>query len=188
RDTINIGLGIVGSHAQGLPKYFSQFVKMLKHDGILRQNADLSMARGALVPTGGTIKQTVADRCILVGDSAGMVSPLTGGGIHYAMRAAKIAAHVISHGLDADDLSLGKLMRYQRMWQSDFGKDIGPMLLAQRIFTGAFADLLFEIGYRDLDLQRIVSDSMSEGSSDIISIPGLLLKTLKVCVKAAFGF
>ncbi len=184
RDTINIGLGIVGSHAQGLPKYFDQFVKMLKHDGLLRQNLDLSMARGALVPTGGTIKQSVADRCIVVGDSAGMVSPLTGGGIHYAMRAAKMAAQTISQGLDADDLSLGKLMKYQKLWQSDFGKDMGPMLFAQKLFTGAFADLLFEIGSRDAQIQTMVSEAMAE-SSEGISVAKLALRALKVISREA---
>jgi len=186
QDTINVGLGIVGSHSQGLPRYFDYFVKMLKHDGLLRQDANLSNARGALVPTGGTIKQTVADRCILVGDSAGMVSPLTGGGIHYAMRAAKMAALTISQGLEEDNLSNDKLMKYQNMWQSDFGKDMGPMLLAQKLFTGVFTDLLFEIGSRDIHIQRMVSEAMAESSEEGINPIKLALRSLKVILREAF--
>ncbi|MCK5237906.1 MAG: NAD(P)/FAD-dependent oxidoreductase [Candidatus Thorarchaeota archaeon] len=185
QDTINVGLGIVGTHAQGLPGLFRQFIKMLKKDELIPNNADLSNAKGALVPTGGTIKQTVANRCILVGDSAGMVSPLTGGGIHYAMRAAKMAASVTSQGLELDSLDLENLMKYQTMWQSDFGKDFGPMLLAQKIFTGNFTDLLFEIGKRDQGIQMMVSEAMAESSDAGIDVPKLLARTLWVILRNA---
>jgi flavin-dependent dehydrogenase len=114
-----------------------------------------------------------------------MVSPLTGGGIHYAMRAAKFAAQVISQGLEYEKLKANSLMRYQAMWQSDFGKDFRPMLLAQRIFTGNFTDLLFKIGKRDHEIQMMVSDAMAESSDTGIDIPRLLGRTLWVILKSA---
>ncbi|MHA2425034.1 MAG: NAD(P)/FAD-dependent oxidoreductase [Candidatus Thorarchaeota archaeon] len=184
QDTINIGLGIVGTHAKGLPHLFNQFVSMLKRNKLLPHDADLTGAKGALVPTGGTIKQTAANRCILIGDSAGMVSPLTGGGIHYAMRAARFAANVISQGLEDDQLDVSNLMRYQTMWQSDFGKDFGPMLLAQKIFTGNFTDLLFEIGKRDSRIQEMVSEAMAESSDTGIDIPKLLARTIWIILRS----
>ncbi|MFW9850986.1 MAG: NAD(P)/FAD-dependent oxidoreductase [Candidatus Thorarchaeota archaeon] len=186
QETINVGLGVVGSHAQGLPNLFEKFIKLLERDELLPMNADLSGARGALVPTGGTIEQTVTDRCLLVGDSAGMVSPLTGGGIHYAMRAAKIAAYVVSNGLEFDQLDSAYLSRYQKLWQSDFGKDFGPMLLAQKVFTGNFTDLLFEIGKRDQGIQRMVSEAMAESSDTGIDIPRLVARTLSAILRSAF--
>lgn len=185
RETINIGLGIIGTHSKGLPRLFEKFVKMIKKGGFLPYNANLSKAKGALVPTGGTINHTVDNRCLLVGDSAGMVSPLTGGGIHYAMRAAKVAADVISRGLEGNKLNSGNLAEYQKIWQADFGKDMKPMLLAQKLFTGVFTNLLFNIGSRDNKLQEMVSEAMAE-SSEGIKPTKLMLRTLRVLAREAF--
>ena len=184
-DTINVGLGIVGTHAQGLPTRFDAFVRYLKMSDLLPQSSDLSGAKGALVPTAGPIKQTVADRCILLGDSAGHVSPITGGGISYAMRAARFAAHVVVEALEKDILDAATLSRYQRMWQSDFGKEFQNQLLAQKIFTSPFTDLLFHIGSKDEKIQEIVSESMAESSDGEIDVKQLASRTLMVCIREA---
>ncbi len=187
-DTINIGLGIVGTHAQGLPSRFDAFVRFLKMRNLLPQSSDLSGAKGALVPTAGPIKQTVKDRCILLGDSAGHVSPITGGGISYAMRAARFAAHVIVDSLENDVLDSVALSRYQRMWQSDFGKEFQNQLIAQKIFTSPFTDLLFHIGSKDEKIQGIVSESMAESSDGEIDVKQLVSRTLMVCIREALRF
>jgi digeranylgeranylglycerophospholipid reductase len=67
---------------------------------------DLSLARrigtrGGLIPVGGTVRPYATRDVVLVGDAAGLVSPLTAGGIHTALgsgRAAGIA--IASHLLD----------------------------------------------------------------------------------------
>lgn len=185
QETINVGLGIVGKFAQGLPSLFDQFIKLLKHEKLLMTKPDLSRAKGALVPTGGTLNETVSDRCLLVGDSAGMVSPLTGGGIAYAMRAGRYAAAVLKKRLEDDRLTKGDLDVYQTLWMNDFGKDIPNQLLAQKIFTGPLTDTLFEIGRRDEKIQQLVSDSMAESTEDI-DIFSLVSRTLLVCIREAF--
>ena len=67
----------------------------------------------------------------------------------------------------------------------EFGKEINPMLLAQRIFTGSFTDLLFNIASRDKSLQEMVSDAMAE-TSEGINVTKLVAKTLKVICRSAF--
>ncbi len=187
RDTINIGLGIVGTHSQGLPKIFDAFVRHLKREDLLMQNADLSGARGALVPTGGPISKSYVDRCILLGDSVGMVSPLTGGGIAYAMRAAKHATSVLTKALETDDFGSSTLCEYENLWRKDFGNEFNDQLLAQKIFKSPFTDLLFEIGSRDTKIQEMVSEAMAESSDQGIDVKRLVLRTLYVCFKASFG-
>ena len=56
--------------------------------------------RGGVIPIGGLLKNFHADRVLLVGDAAGMVSPLTAGGIHQAYRFGKLAADAIADHLD----------------------------------------------------------------------------------------
>lgn len=187
-DTINVGLGIVGTHAQGLPTKFDAFVQFLKMKDLLPRTSDLKTAKGALVPTAGPIKQTVTDRCILLGDSAGHVSPLTGGGISYAMRAAQFASQVIVNALENDSLDAYTLGKYQQLWQSDFGNDFRNQLLAQKLFTSPFTDLLFHIGSKDKKIQEMVSESMAESSDGDIDVKQLAFRALKVCLREALGF
>ncbi|MHA1849671.1 MAG: hypothetical protein ACTSW8_00255, partial [Candidatus Thorarchaeota archaeon] len=188
QDTINIGVGIVGTHAQGLLRIFNAFVRLLKSEDLLMQDADLSGQQGALVPTGGPISKSYVDRGLLLGDSVGMVSPLTGGGIAYAMRAARYAAHVLEKAIEKDDFGSDTLGEYEKLWRSDFGNEFNDQLLAQKIFTSPFTDLLFEIGSRDTKIQEMVSEAMAESSEEIIDIKQLVLRTLYVCLRASFGF
>jgi len=57
--------------------------------------------RGGLIPVGGRVSPFGADRVLLVGDAAGIVSPLTAGGIHTALDSGWRAAHAVAdHLLD----------------------------------------------------------------------------------------
>ncbi len=187
QETINIGLGIVGTHAVGLPARFRRFVRYIERTGLLPSGTDISSARGALVPIGGTLRQTYADRCLLAGDSAGMVNPLTGGGIGYAMRAGRLAAHVINRALEDEDVSMYRLSEYQRRWWSDFGHEIRPMLMAQRLFTSPLTDVLLEIARRDSILQEMVADAMSETDRSGGDIGRLVLRVMHICLREALS-
>jgi flavin-dependent dehydrogenase len=45
-----------------------------------------SGTRAGMIPCGGVLPRVFGDRVLLVGDAAGLVSPLTAGGIHTALR------------------------------------------------------------------------------------------------------
>ncbi|MHA2005600.1 MAG: NAD(P)/FAD-dependent oxidoreductase [Candidatus Thorarchaeota archaeon] len=156
----------------------------MKH-GYLGKEADLSAAKGALLPTGGTISRSFSNRCLLVGDSAGMVNPITGGGIAYAMEAGRLAASVLGKCLSEGAVDETALSAYQRRWMRIFGKEIKSQLLVQKIFTGLFASTLFEIGARDTSLQEMVSEMMSEASQGKNDVTKLLGRFFYVCLREA---
>lgn len=56
--------------------------------------------RAGLIPCGGVVKPVAAPRVLLVGDAAGMVSPVTAGGIHTALKHGLAAGHAIADYLD----------------------------------------------------------------------------------------
>lgn len=56
--------------------------------------------RSGLIPCGGVVKPTAANRVMLVGDAAGMVSPLTAGGIHTALKHGLAAGHAVADFLN----------------------------------------------------------------------------------------
>lgn len=55
--------------------------------------------RGGLIPCGGVIKRWHSDGVMLLGDAAGMVSPLTAGGIYPSMALGEQAGYTISQYL-----------------------------------------------------------------------------------------
>ncbi len=183
-ETINIGLGIVGVHARGLPRVFEAFVRYLKSENLLMENADLSSVRGALVPTGGPAKETISRGCLIAGDAAGMVDPLTGGGIAYAMRAGRHASKAIATAFE-NGLEHETLVQYEQSWKNDFGKYFKDHLLAQKVITSPFTDLFFEIGRRDELIQKMVSESMDNSSESRIDTRDLALRILLVCLRGA---
>ena len=72
--------------------------------GSMRSEFDFSGAkvvarRGGLIPVGGLVKPFYRDNIILLGDSAGIVSPLTAGGIHTALHYGKILGEAIAEHL-----------------------------------------------------------------------------------------
>jgi hypothetical protein len=68
--------------------------------------------RSGLIPSGGTLPRTHAGRVMLIGDAAGHVSPLTGGGIVQTLRlgrrCAQLAADWIFAGGDHPGGSAGR--------------------------------------------------------------------------------
>jgi flavin-dependent dehydrogenase len=52
--------------------------------------------RSGLIPSGGVLKRLGCNRVLLVGDAAGMVSPVTGGGIHTALHFGRRAAVMVA--------------------------------------------------------------------------------------------
>jgi geranylgeranyl reductase family protein len=58
-----------------------------------------SDVRAGFIPCGGLVNPTATSRALLVGDAAGMVSPLTAGGIHTALKHGSAAGHAIGEFL-----------------------------------------------------------------------------------------
>lgn len=56
--------------------------------------------RAGMIPCGGLVRPVAAPRALLVGDAAGMVSPVTAGGIHTALKHGLAAGHAISEYLN----------------------------------------------------------------------------------------
>src|SRR5690606_32689360 len=70
----------------------------------LAKLCDLSEARivarrGGLIPCGGRVRPWKQRDAMLLGDAAGMVSPLTAGGIHPAMHLGRLAGVAIANHL-----------------------------------------------------------------------------------------
>ena len=67
--------------------------------------------RGGLIPVGGAVRACATRDTVLVGDAAGLVSPLTAGGIHTAIRSGRAAGIAIAGHLLDDGPSFDRALR-----------------------------------------------------------------------------
>lgn len=58
--------------------------------------------RAGMIPCGGVVRPAAAPRALLVGDAAGMVSPVTAGGIHTALKHGAAAGRAIADYLNGN--------------------------------------------------------------------------------------
>ncbi len=72
----------------------------------------------------GPIKETVADRVMLVGDAAAQTKPTSGGGVYTGLTCAAHLADVAEVALAEDDLSRGRLREYHERWYDDIGREL----------------------------------------------------------------
>jgi geranylgeranyl reductase family protein len=101
--TSNVGLGILNtSDAFGKTDYRAMLDRWLANVpeewGFVEENAT-GPTRGAALPMGFNRKPHYANGALLVGDAGGMVNPMNGEGIAYAMESGRLAAEVVAQAL-----------------------------------------------------------------------------------------
>jgi flavin-dependent dehydrogenase len=112
----------------------------------LGPDAELEEMKAAPIRFGGT-SQSYDNQLLIIGDAAGMIDPLTGEGLQYAMDAAEIAANVIIDAFRINNFTKKFFQRYQKKWMKSFGKDFKWSIRMARfcakhpIFFDAFASL-----------------------------------------------
>ena len=90
-----VGLAVHSHCRADLPKFIAKIDALFGLSG-----RPVLEKRGGLIPIGGLLRNIYGDRVLLIGDAAGMVSPLTAGGIHNAYRFGKVAADAIVDHFD----------------------------------------------------------------------------------------
>src|SRR5699024_7310559 len=97
--TVNVGLGILDTSPQfGTVNYrrvLDEWLAAMGDEWSIDTTTQLDRVRSAALPMAFNRTPHFRDGLMLVGDSAGMVSPFNGEGIDYALESARIAADVI---------------------------------------------------------------------------------------------
>jgi flavin-dependent dehydrogenase len=80
--------------------------------------------------------RVAGDGWLAVGDAAGLVDPITGEGLYYALRSADLASQVV---LDESRAAADKPDAYRAALKRDFADDLEfSATLARRVFLGRF--------------------------------------------------
>jgi len=94
---------------------------------------------------------------MLVGDAAGHVKPLTGGGIYVGLSCAQLAAEVAIEALESEPTAK-KLHAYEQAVMKRFGREFELGIRVRRIFermTDEELDSIFELLKKE-DVQELV--------------------------------
>jgi flavin-dependent dehydrogenase len=129
--------------------------EFIKNDPLVSKfigpNAELEQMKAAPIRFGG-IDRSYDDHLLIVGDAAGMIDPLTGEGLQYAMDAAEIAADTINEAFQNNDFTKSFFKRYHKRWMKSFGKDfkwstrMARFCAKHPIFLDAFASVSLKKG------------------------------------------
>jgi len=133
--------------------YLKKWLAELKSAGRM-VSADVPIRYGGIPLK--PLSRTYGERLIVVGDAAGQVKPTSGGGIYYGLLGADIAAETLNEALEDNDLSVRRLVRYERGWRKKLGSELR---------TGYRARWLFErLGNRRIDrlFQMVKSQGIDE--------------------------
>ncbi|WP_278236475.1 geranylgeranyl reductase family protein [Isoptericola sp. AK164] len=128
--TANVGLGSVASTPARQSAQGHDYRAMMKawtantppEWGFTPEN-QIGPVRGAALPMGFNRSPMYRDGTVLVGDSAGMVSPFNGEGIAYALQAGRVAADAIAQARTrlTDDARERTLATYTDRMRADLG-------------------------------------------------------------------
>jgi len=143
----NVGLGfnrnLYTEQGKTLEEYLDAWIESSPFGACLRGKKRVGEFRGWRIPYGTQAMENVLPGCILIGDAASMVMPLTGEGIGPAMVTGKIAAKVAHDALDVNDFSLEMMSRYTKQRDDTYQ----PKYLSIKSMENAFASVAAVNGF-----------------------------------------
>ena len=114
---------------------------------------------GRAIPLSGSFGPCVFDGAMLAGDAAGLVNPLTGEGIDYAMESGELAGEVAVDALRGEDVSAISLAGYQRLCEATFGSVLRLNGWVRALFSVPWVlDQLFRAARRALRVRNQVAE------------------------------
>ena len=127
------------------------YTRMLQRVGDRWGVEDGAPPRQKILPL-GAIDRTFGDRVLVIGDAAGLVKPTTGGGIHYSIVSAALAARVAIDALDRDCLDADTLGAYERTWREELADEFEAQHELRDVVTklsDRAIDSFFELAHTD---------------------------------------
>ena len=159
----------------------------------LRQRLERFMAERGMATAGATFyshvlpalervswrhNRVAGDGWLAVGDAAGLVDPITGEGLYYAMRSGDLAGEIV-----ADDAVADKAARYRASVDEEFTQDLAfASLLAKRVYGGRFPfgsvpRRMVEFTRRSERFRDVMQDLVS-GTQPYLTLRDRLLRNL----------
>ena len=110
-------------------------------------------------------KRLVGDRVLVVGEAGGMVDPIWGGGIHFALASGSLAGQVAVEAIEEDAFDERFLLRFDRRWRKskDYRNLRKAYLLARVFLTYSKLDRYAFLRLMDLLMKRLKASKLPDG-------------------------
>ncbi len=143
----NVGIGTTATALKAaganLRAMLADYMAGLAARGRVRQGATLQQVASWQLPMSGKVGTVVGDHALLIGDAAGLVSPLTGAGIENAVDSAILAADAVALALRQPARTAAAWAGYERRLQQMVGGHLRRDLLLRRVGDNQTAFRLF---------------------------------------------
>lgn len=170
-------VGLCTSWSAGPPA--DRLKSLLKRAGL--QDAAVINKVSGKIPLGGR-RTTYGDGVMLIGDAAGQVKPVSGGGLYPAFRAAPCLAETADAAFEANDFSARRLSRYEKGWRSEVGKELKRGYMLRRMYV-KLSDDDIDRAYRAVDrddVRSMLNNINIDSPSDMVP---LMMRNIPVALK-----
>jgi digeranylgeranylglycerophospholipid reductase len=121
------------------------------------------ISRRRLVPI-DTIDRTYLDRLLVIGDSAGQVKPVTGGGIFYGLLCSQLASEIIMSAFKKGNFSQKFFRNYELRWKKMIGLELKVGRFVRRFMntlTDENLDNLITTFKKDMEARNVLEKSQA---------------------------
>ena len=134
----NVGVGLRTDRMRKLgiklPEVLDRFCAMPRAAAELNGGRRTGRVQGHHLPFGTFARHLVWDRCLLLGDAAGFINPLTGEGIEFALESGLLAAETLVKAEKAGAFTRAELAPYEQRCAERFTHAFRQNGKLQRVF------------------------------------------------------
>jgi geranylgeranyl diphosphate/geranylgeranyl-bacteriochlorophyllide a reductase len=183
---LSVGIGGKGEPAQAMRARLEAY---MDQQGISRKDATFYSHALPSLATPSWGRNRVAGRgWLAVGDAGGLVDPITGEGLYYAIRSGDLASQVVLN--DAHDMA-DKAAAYRAAVAREFTHDLEfAAMLARRVFVGRFLfksvpQRMVHFMQRSPRFRELMQDLFA-GTQPYLSLRARLMKNLNGTLQEVF--
>ena len=173
---LSVGICGKGEPASALR---SRLERYMDEQGISRKGASFYSHLLPCLQTPAWKRNRVAgDGWLAVGDAAGLVDPITGEGIYYAIRSGDLAAQsILSDGAELAGAAYRKLLRRDFVGDLEFGSRLATRVFHGKFLWGAVTSRMVQFTRRSPKFREVMQDLFA-GTQPYVGLKKRLFRNL----------
>ncbi len=183
----NVGAGFLARGRRIPATAFERFIQIPPLRQMLAHAQQVGPVKGYPLRGDFDTAPTFAERVLLVGEAAGLVNPLTGEGIDYALESGKIAAEHLAGMFAAGDLSRPRLGEYDRLLRRRFQRLFITCNWIRDLFINRpILNQLVRVSHRQADLKLLLINLVLGNQNSTSSVSGKTLLKILLALASVF--
>lgn len=162
----SVRVGLCCSWDAGFP--VNRMKTLLKVAGL--EDAEVIRTYSGKIPLGGR-PRSYGEHVMLIGDAAGQVKPISGGGLFPAFKSASSLKETADDALGKGDFSAGNLSAYEKRWKKAVGSELRNGYVLRKAYT-RFKDEDLDRAYEAASkesVRRVLDEIDLDSPSDVVS-------------------